>query len=83
MIKGRTCAYGIKKREYFKKGESFASTTVFLEQLVTTFVIDSKEGRYVATFYFPILYLQYEIPNNNTVFLNLNGEFFGYNLRCE
>ena len=48
-------------------------TTVFLESLFTTLVIDAYFGRVVATFDATVDYLQAKIPNDETVLLKLGG----------
>ena len=47
-LKGRTCADGSKHRKYISKVDS-SSPTVSTEALLTTLVIDTYEGREVAT----------------------------------
>ena len=56
--KGRSWADGIKQRCYLKEIELVSSPTVLLQSLFTTLVIYSYEGRYVATFNVPIVYIQ-------------------------
>ena len=59
-IKGRGCADGRKQRLYKTKEET-SSPTVTLESLFLTAVIDSKEGRDVATVDIPGAFMQADI----------------------
>ena len=52
IIKGRTCAYGSKKR-YLKERDRISSPTVSLEVLFCTLIVDAHEGRNVETFDVP------------------------------
>jgi len=44
-IKGRTCANGSRQRQYLRLYESVESSTVSVESLFTTLLIDAYEGR--------------------------------------
>ena len=75
IINGRTCANGIKQKSNLKEVESVASPTIFLEGLFTTLVINSYEGREVATFDVPVAYLHADMPKDKRVLLKLRGTF--------
>ena len=47
-IKERGCADGCKQREYMKNEKNY-STTVSTEDLMLSYLMDTKEGRNVAT----------------------------------
>ena len=75
IIKGRNFANGSNQKIYLKELESVASTTVFLEGLFTTLVIDAYKGREVATFDVPGAYLHANTPKDKKVLLKLRGTF--------
>ena len=75
IIKGRTCANGIKQKSNLKEVESVASPTIFLEGLFTTLVINSYEGREVATFDVPVAYLHADMPKDKKFLLKFRGTF--------
>ena len=72
-IKGRACADGRKQREHIEKGEA-ASSTVSLESIVLTSVIDTEEGRDVAVINIPNAFVQTEMDKNEKVIMKLSGE---------
>ena len=73
-LKGRRCADGRKKRQYLREDESVSSPTVSLEGLFVTLVIDAYEGRDVATFNIPRVYLHALMPKDKQVLLKLKGQ---------
>ena len=75
-IKGRTCADGSKQKCYLKEGESVSYTIVSLEALFCTLIIDTNEGRDVATFNVPGAYLHTEMTKDTRVLMKLS--FFGW-----
>ena len=48
-LKARACADGRKQRRYISK-EEVSPPTIRLEILILSLIIDTKEGRYVATY---------------------------------
>ena len=67
-LKGRTCAEGSKQSQYLREDESVASPTVSLEGLFVTLVIDAYEGRYIATFNIPGVYLHALMPKEKKLY---------------
>src|SRR5210317_1129567 len=61
-IKGIYCADGRKKRKFIKKEEA-ASSTVKLESVFLTSVIEASEGRDVATLDIPNVFIRTKIEN--------------------
>ena len=74
-IKGRTCANGSKQRSFLKYGEDFASPTISLEDIFSSLLIDSHEGRDIATFDIPVTYLHANIPEDKQILLKIQDEF--------
>ena len=64
IIKGRTCANGSKKKIYLKKGETVASTTVLIEVLLSTLMIDAYKVTDVDNFECLGAYLHTDMPKD-------------------
>ena len=57
VMKGRTCADGSKQRRYLKPEDSVASPTASNEAILSTFMMDAYEQRFVGVFDIPGAYL--------------------------
>ena len=66
-IMGRTCANGIKQQTFLKDGEDFASPTISLEALFSSLAIDAYEGRDIANFDIPGVYLHVDMLENKQI----------------
>ena len=75
IVKGRTCANGIKERLYLPKEYSVASPTASLEAIISTLLVDVYEDRNVGIFDIPGAYLHAEIPEEHRVILKLKVTF--------
>lgn len=71
-IKGRGCADGRKQRAYMSKDET-SSPTVSTESLFLSCIIDADENRDVATVDIPGAFLQADLPEDDIVFLRIDG----------
>ena len=72
-IKARACANGSTQRNYIKKDEA-TSPTVTTEALITTAVIDAKQGRDVVTLDIPNAFVQTPIPESEEkVIMRMTG----------
>ena len=56
-MKGQTCTDSSKQRRYLKSEESVAYQTAAVESIISTFMTDAYEGRYVGVFDTPGAYL--------------------------
>ena len=66
----RTCADGSNKKSYLKEGGIISSPTVSLEALLCTLIVDSHEGRDMATFDVYGSYLHAEMPRYKSNLIN-------------
>ena len=73
-IKGRTCTNESKQRSFLKYGEDFALPKISLEALFISLVIDTHEGRDIATFDIPGAYLRGEMPEDKQILLKLRDK---------
>ena len=73
-LKVRTCADGRPLILYITK-EYASSTTISLEDLFASLIIDAHKGRDVAIFYVPGSYLNAYMPENKLILLNIEGGF--------
>ena len=73
-MKGIMCANGAPHCNFLPRKEE-NSTTITLERLLYTMVIDSHEGRKVATFDVPGAYLHTYLPKDKFTLLLLEGNF--------
>src|SRR5210317_1366865 len=77
-IKGRNCADGRKQREFTSEEEA-ASTTVKLESVFLTSVIEAHEGRDVTTVDIPNAFIQTKIENEaDKVVMRMRGKLAEY-----
>ena len=60
-----------------KDVEDFDSSTISLEALFSSFVIDAHEGRDTTTFDVPGAYLHTEMPEDKQILLKLRYKFVG------
>ena len=73
-LKGRTCADGRPQRCYITKEDAYFPN-ISLEAFFTSLIIDARKGRDVAIYDVPGAYLNADIPEDNVVLLNIQGEF--------
>ena len=59
------------------EGEITSSTTVYLEDLFCTLIVDSKKGCGVATLDVPRAYLNADIPKYKSIVIKIRGYFVG------
>jgi hypothetical protein len=72
-VKGRIVAGGNKQRNYFFK-EAASSTTVAMESVLLSCIIDAEEGRDVAVVDIPNAFIQTRVENENEmVFIKIRG----------
>ena len=73
-IKARTCANGSVKRKYTTKQEA-TSSIVTTEGLLTTCVVDAKQGRNIITLYIPNAFVQTPLlESNEQIIMKMNGK---------
>ena len=72
-IKGLICDDGRTQRENITR-EYASSSTISLEELIYTLVVDSYEGRDVAIIDVPRAYFNANVPNDKDTRLKLEGE---------
>ena len=72
-IKARACANGSVQRHYITKQEA-TSPTVTTKGLLTTCVIEAKQGRDVMTLDIPNAFVQTSLPESNEqIIMKFNG----------
>ena len=79
-IKGRTCAYGSRQHTYTLREEATLST-IAIEALFASLLIDAHEGRAVQTFAAPGEYLHASFPDDKVAHMKFEGEFL--DIMCE
>ena len=70
-----TYADGSKQKRSLKEGEIISSTTVSMDDLFCTPIVDANEGRNVAAFGVPGAYLHTDMPNYKRILMTLRGEY--------
>ena len=63
-IIARICANGSTQRKYLPSDESVASPTLSTEAIITSFVIDTYENRFVAVVDIPGAYLHVNVKHD-------------------
>ena len=74
-MKESTRAGGSDKKRHLKEGEIISLTTVSLEDLFYTLVVDAYERHDVATFYVPGEYLHSDMRKDKSILMNIRGDF--------
>ena len=73
-LKGITCAY-VKPQRCYTPKEDASSTTISLEYLFTSIIIDTQKGIDVEFFDAPGAYLNADTPEDKLIILKIEGEF--------
>lgn len=67
-----------KQKRFLKYGEIISSPTLSLEAIIGTLLIDTNEGRDVAIFEIPSVYLHAKMPADKKFLIVFRDEFMDH-----